>query len=90
MPKGFFPIQDTGALQGITQAAQSISYAGMATRQNELAAAVMLKDPAVASLTSFVGVDGANNTTPNTGRLLINLVAARRAQRSTPPPSSPA
>ena len=72
VPKGFFPIQDTGALQGITQAAQSISYAGMATRQNELAAA-LLRDPAVASLTSFVGVDGANNTTPNTGRLLINL-----------------
>ena len=79
VPKGFFPVQDTGALQGITQASQSISYAGLAMRQNELAT-VLLKDPDVASLTSFVGVDGVNNTTPNTGRMLINLAA--RDQRA--------
>jgi len=74
VPKGFFPVQDTGALQGITVADQGISYAGMAARQGALAAA-LLQDPDVASLSSIVGVDGANNTTPNTGRLSINLVA---------------
>ncbi len=73
IPKGFFPVQDTGAIQGVTQAAQTISYAGMAQRQAALAD-VLLKDKAVVSLTSFVGVDGATNTTPNVGRLQINLV----------------
>jgi multidrug efflux pump len=71
IPKGFFPVQDTGLLQGISQAPQSISYAAMADRQRALAEAV-LKDPAVDSLSSFIGVDGTN-TTLNSGRFLINL-----------------
>jgi len=71
IPKGFFPLQDTGAIQGITDAPQSVSYAAMAERQQALAK-VLLQDPAVASLSSFIGVDGVN-TTLNTGRLLINL-----------------
>jgi multidrug efflux pump len=69
--KGFFPVQDTGAIQGITQAEQSISYEGMAAHQQALAA-VILKDPDVVSLSSFIGVDGTN-TALNSGRLLINL-----------------
>ena len=71
IPKGFFPIQDTGLIQGITEAPQSISFDAMASRQQALARAV-LSDPAVASLTSFIGVDGVN-TTLNSGRMLINL-----------------
>ncbi|OZI37262.1 multidrug transporter subunit MdtC [Bordetella genomosp. 10] len=71
VPKGFFPVQDTGVIQGITEASQSISYAEMARRQNALAAAV-LKDPDVASLSSYIGVDGSN-TTLNVGRMQINL-----------------
>ena len=71
VPKGFFPVQDTGVIQGISEAPQSISYAAMAERQQALADAV-LADPAVASLSSFIGVDGANATL-NSGRMLINL-----------------
>jgi multidrug efflux pump len=71
IPKGFFPVQDTGLIQGISEAPQSISYAAMAERQGELAK-VVLKDPDVESLSSFIGVDGTN-TTLNSGRLLINL-----------------
>ncbi len=71
IPKGFFPVQDTGLIQGISQAAQSISYSAMAERQTALAAAI-LKDPAVDSLSSFIGVDGTNSTL-NSGRFLINL-----------------
>src|SRR4029079_280177 len=71
IPKGFFPIQDTGAIQGISEAPQSISFAAMAERQQALAK-VVLEDPAVESLTSFIGVDGTN-TTLNSGRILINL-----------------
>jgi multidrug efflux pump len=71
IPKGFFPVQDTGEIQGISEAAQTISYAAMAERQQALAAAI-LKDPDVASLSSFIGVDGANSTL-NSGRFLINL-----------------
>ena len=71
IPKGFFPVQDTGAIQGITQAEQSISYEGMAAHQQALADAI-LKDPDVVSLSSFIGVDGTN-TTLNSGRFLINL-----------------
>ncbi|MEO8344094.1 MAG: MdtB/MuxB family multidrug efflux RND transporter permease subunit [Betaproteobacteria bacterium] len=71
IPKGFFPIQDTGAIQGISEAPQTISFAAMAERQQALAA-VVLEDPAVASLTSFIGVDGTNATL-NSGRMLINL-----------------
>jgi multidrug efflux pump len=78
VPKGFFPVQDTGLIQGISEASQSVSYAAMAERQQALAAAI-LKDPDVDSLSSFIGVDGSN-TTLNSGRFLINL--RPRAQRS--------
>ncbi|MER2267870.1 MdtB/MuxB family multidrug efflux RND transporter permease subunit [Methylobacterium oxalidis] len=71
IPKGFFPVQDTGVIQGITQADQTVSYAAMAERQQRLAS-LILKDPAVASLSSFIGVDG-QNVTLNSGRFLINL-----------------
>jgi multidrug efflux pump len=71
IPKGFFPVQDTGAIQGISEAPQSISFPAMAQRQQALAR-VILADPAVASLSSFIGVDGTN-TTLNSGRILINL-----------------
>jgi multidrug efflux pump len=71
IPKGFFPVQDTGLLQGISEADQSISYSAMAQRQEQLAQ-IVLKDPDVVSLTSFIGVDGTN-TTLNNGRFLINL-----------------
>jgi multidrug efflux pump len=71
VPKGFFPVQDTGLLQGISVAAQTSSYGAMAEHQQALAAAI-LKDPDVSSLSSFIGVDGSN-TTLNSGRFLINL-----------------
>jgi multidrug efflux pump len=71
IPKGFFPVQDTGVIQAITEAPQSISFSAMAERQQAMAALV-LKDPDVESLSSFIGVDGIN-TTLNTGRILINL-----------------
>src|SRR5450830_1752364 len=71
VPKGFFPVQDTGVIQGISEAPQSISFAAMAERQRAIAR-VVLEDPAVDSLSSFIGVDGIN-TTLNSGRVLINL-----------------
>jgi multidrug efflux pump len=71
IPKGFFPVQDTGIIQGITQAAQTTSFAAMAQHQQDLADAV-LRDPDVESLSSFIGVDGSN-VTLNSGRFLINL-----------------
>ena len=71
IPKGFFPIQDTGVIQGVTQAGQDISFDKMADLQQELAAAV-LQDVDVESLSSFIGVDGSN-ITQNSGRILINL-----------------
>jgi multidrug efflux pump len=71
IPKGFFPVQDTGIIQGISEAPQSISFDAMSQRQQELAR-VILKDPAVESLSSFIGVDGTN-TTLNSGRIQINL-----------------
>ncbi len=71
IPKGFFPDQDTGLIQGVSEAGESISYAAMADRQQALAQAI-LTDPDVASLSSFIGVDG-NNVTLNSGRVLINL-----------------
>ena len=71
IPKGFFPDQDTGLIQGVSEAAQSVSYAAMAGRQQALAAAI-LEDPDVLSLSSFIGIDG-NNVTLNSGRFLINL-----------------
>ncbi|WP_020483281.1 MdtB/MuxB family multidrug efflux RND transporter permease subunit [Methylomonas sp. MK1] len=71
MPKGLFPIQDTGLIQGISEAPPSISFAAMAERQQAMAKQI-LADPAVASLSSFIGVDGSNSTL-NSGRFLINL-----------------
>jgi multidrug efflux pump len=79
IPKGFFPGQDTGAIQGISEAPQTISFAAMAERQQGLAR-VILQDPAVESLSSFIGVDGTNATL-NSGRMLINLKPL--AQRDT-------
>jgi len=71
VPKGFFPVQDSGVIQAVTEAPQTISYEAMAERQQAVAA-VLLKDPDVASLSSFIGVDGTNAAI-NTGRILINL-----------------
>ena len=71
VPKGFFPVQDTGLIQGISEAPQTVSFRAMSERQQQLAE-VILKDPAVASLSSYIGVDG-DNPTLNSGRLLINL-----------------
>jgi multidrug efflux pump len=71
IPKGFFPVQDTGLIQGVTQAPQSTSYGAMVKRQGELAKRI-LKDADVVNLSSFVGVDGSN-TTLNSGRFLIGL-----------------
>jgi multidrug efflux pump len=71
VPKGFFPVQDTGVILGISEAPQSVSFASMADRQQALAR-VILRDPAVQSLSSFIGIDGTN-TTMNSGRIQINL-----------------
>jgi multidrug efflux pump len=71
IPKGFFPVQDTGVIQGISQAPQTIGSRAMAQKQQELAK-VILEDPAVESLSSFIGADGTNTTT-NSGRMSINL-----------------
>jgi multidrug efflux pump len=71
VPKGFFPVQDTGLIQAVTEGPQSISFSAMSERQRALAEAI-LEDPDVESLTSFVGVDGTNPTL-NSGRMLINL-----------------
>jgi multidrug efflux pump len=71
VPKGFFPVQDTGIIQGISEATQSISFPAMEERQQELTH-VILQDPAVESLSSFIGIDGTN-TTLNSGRIQINL-----------------
>ncbi|WP_213978566.1 efflux RND transporter permease subunit, partial [Serratia marcescens] len=71
IPKGFFPVQDNGIIQGTLEAPQNVSFSNMAERQQQVAAQI-LKDPAVESLTSFVGVDGSNATL-NSGRLQINL-----------------
>jgi multidrug efflux pump len=79
IPKGFFPDQDTGLIQGISEAGESISYAAMSETQQALAEAI-LKDPDVQSLSSFIGIDG-NNVTVNSGRLSINLRA--RGERTT-------
>ncbi|HUK26764.1 MAG TPA: multidrug efflux RND transporter permease subunit [Terriglobales bacterium] len=71
VPKGFFPVQDTGVILGISEAPQNVSFDAMQQRQQALAK-VILKDPDVESLSSFIGVDGTN-TTPNSGRIQINL-----------------
>jgi multidrug efflux pump len=79
IPKGFFPVQDTGVIQAITEAPQSVSFAAIAERQQAVAETV-LADPAVSSLSSFIGVDGTNITL-NSGRMLINLKP--KAERDT-------
>ena len=71
VPKGFFPVQDTGVILGVSEAPQSVSFRAMAERQQKLAD-VILQDPAVESLSSFIGIDGTN-TTVNSGRVQINL-----------------
>jgi multidrug efflux pump len=80
IPKGFFPTQDTGVIQGISQAPASISFAAMTKSQQELAK-VILKDPAVESLSSFIGADGTNSTL-NSGRMSINLKPLEQRDRS--------
>jgi multidrug efflux pump len=77
IPKGFFPIQDTGVIQGVSESAQSVSFPEMSREQQQLSK-VILQDPAVDNLSSFIGIDGTN-TTLNSGRILINLkpLAAR-------------
>ena len=71
IPKGFFPVQDTGVIQGISEAPQNVSFSAMAEYQQKLGK-IILQDPAVENLSSFIGVDGINST-PNSGRFLINL-----------------
>ncbi len=82
IPKGFFPVQDTGVILGVSEASQNISFTAMADRQQALAR-VILQDPAVESLSSFIGVDGTN-TTVNSGRIQINLkpIEERRVSAS--------
>ncbi|HEY7181866.1 MAG TPA: efflux RND transporter permease subunit [Blastocatellia bacterium] len=81
-PKGFFPVQDTGLILGISEAPQSISFKGMADRQQALVDTI-LKDPAVQSLSSFIGVDGTNMTA-NSGRIQINLKPIEARKQSAP------
>ena len=76
IPKGFFPTQDTGIIQGISQAPESISFPAMSQKQQQLSD-VILRDPAVASLSSFIGADGTNSTL-NSGRIQINLKPAEQ------------
>ena len=71
VPKGFFPVQDTGIILGVSEGAQNISFAAMAQNQQALAS-VIRKDPAVESISSFIGIDGTNATI-NSGRIQINL-----------------
>lgn len=71
IPKGFFPVQDTGVIQGVSEASQSISFSAMGRQQEKLIDRI-LEDPAVVSLSSFIGVDGTN-AAPNNGKMLINL-----------------
>jgi multidrug efflux pump len=82
IPKGFFPIQDTGVIQGVSEAAQSVSFPEMSRQQQQLSK-IILEDPAVDNLSSFIGIDGTN-TTLNSGRILINLkpLAARNLSAS--------
>jgi len=82
IPKGFFPIQDTGVIQGVSEAAQSVSFPEMSRQQQRLSK-IILEDPDVDNLSSFIGVDGTN-TTLNSGRILINLkpLASRKTSAS--------
>ncbi len=81
IPKGFFPIQDTGVIQGVSESAQSVSFPEMSSQQQQLTK-IILQDPAVDNLSSFIGIDGTN-TTMNSGRILINLkpIAREKDQR---------
>src|SRR6202041_3252963 len=79
VPKGFFPVQDTGVLLGITEAPQTISFDEMAQRQQALAR-IILRDRDVESVSSFIGIDGTNSTL-NSGRIQINL--KNREQRNS-------
>jgi len=81
VPKGFFPVQDTGVILGISEAPQSISFDAMSARQLELNK-VILQDPAVASVSSFIGIDGVN-TTMNSGRIQINLKPLEERHHAT-------
>lgn len=83
IPKGFFPAQDTGVIQGISQAPQSISFSAMSYRQQKLAE-VLLADPAVENISSFIGIDGTN-VTLNSGRILITLkpLSVRKVSANT-------
>jgi multidrug efflux pump len=78
VPKGFFPVEDTGVIQGVSEAPQNVSFAAMVRGQQALAR-IILQDPAVESLSSFVGIDGTN-TTVNSGRILINLKPLEQRQ----------
>ena len=82
IPKGFFPIQDTGVIQGVSEAAQSVSFPEMSRQQQQLTK-IILQDPDVDNLSSFIGIDGTN-TTLNSGRILINLkpLSARKTSAS--------
>jgi multidrug efflux pump len=82
VPKGFFPVQDTGVILGVSEAPQSVSFRSMSDRQQSLTEAI-LKDPAVESLSSFIGIDGTNSTL-NSGRIQINLkpLAVRKISAS--------
>jgi multidrug efflux pump len=80
VPKGFFPVQDTGVILGISEAPENVSFTSMSERQQRLAE-VVLKDPDVASLSSFIGIDGTN-TTSNSGRIQINLKPHARRSSS--------
>src|SRR5262249_2301610 len=71
VPKGFFPVQDTGVILGVSEAPESVSFTAMAERQQALGR-VILEDPDVAALASFIGVDGTN-VTPNSGRIQVTL-----------------
>jgi multidrug efflux pump len=81
IPKGFFPVQDTGLIQGISEASQNISFSAMSHEQQALTH-LILQDPAVENVTSFIGIDGTN-TTLNSGRLMINLKPADQRKSST-------
>ena len=90
IPKGFFPVQDTGVILGVSEAPQMISFPAMATRQQAVVK-VLLQDPAIESLSSFIGIDGTN-TTVNSGRIQINLKPLEERKigrrRYYPPPAA--
>ena len=82
VPKGFFPVQDTGVILGVSEAPATLSFPAMAERQQALAKAI-LKDPDVVSLSSFIGIDGTNML-PNSGRIQINLKPREERKEDAP------